>query len=964
MKKILCLPVIISAFILNSNKAESQTLTNIVQDSLDQNSGGVSLTITGVGTNFMSGGAYAFLTSGLGDTVYCYYVDGPYFNDTVNMSWDIPCSYPEGTWSLVLFDNTDGFLTLSNAIVVYNGFLAEIAVQHPKCFGDTNGFVAVTNGVVAFNPDENRGGPSFNYLWYPGGETTDSITGLGPGTYSVVVTDNYTGCSDSVGVTLIDPPFFSVSYQSVNANCGQADGFAYIESISGGIAPYAISWWPSQSSNDTIYNLNEGSYGVMVIDSFECSVDFYFEIKEQLTLDLALVNTTCSNITGSAALSILNGTGPYEIFWTNGDYNTTNADSLMAGQYSVQATDAGGCYGASVFNIVATNGPQITSIITGAPSCNGIEDASIDITISGGIGPYTFLWSNGATSEDILNVPAGIYEVTVTDNNGCSVSSCISVADDTRLRIDYSGGLETACASSTGVAEVQYTGGVAPVSVQWDANAASQTGNFAYNLISGFYTVVVTDAIGCSDSAIVAINDFGGPSFTIDSTFASECGMSNGNVFVTHGGAGANCDYILVMNDSYGDGWNGAFLDVYVNGVPGNYSAIGYGTTAVISVPVGGTIELQYFPGTYENEVSYILYDCSGTQVFADGPFPLVGSVYTGIAPVPPANTWIWSNGELGEDLVNVNKGNYFYTLIGPGGCKTNTVINVPGVLPNGQEICMVTVDSASGNNLVVWEKAIVSDIDYYNIYREACGDINGLVFIGSVEYDSLSEFVDVAANAMVRSWRYRMTAVDFCGNESSVSAVHKTVHLAVNNGANNTAQLEWDSYQGFSYTDQIIWRYHNSTGWLIIDTVASNIHLYYDASPLAADTVEYVIEIYPNFPCVSTRAVNHNYTRSNRSGVAPPDATGKEDETQDEIISIFPNPSDGVFNMMIHTNKNVNSNLRIYDANGKLVRNQSLNLSTGTNNYQLSFENMASGIYQVVLVVDDNLIHARIVKN
>jgi len=964
MKKLFLLGLFATFAFLSPKNAKTQALTDVLEDTLFQNDGGTNLTIIGIGTNFMSGGTYGFIHNG-SDTIFCSFTDGPYFNDTVVMFWYIPCNFPEGTYDITVYDNSDGFLNLPNAIVVYNGFKAELEIHHPKCFGDSNGRLIVTNGIALFSPEENRGGPNFSFLWYPGGETTDSITGLYPGNYSVVVTDNYTGCSDSIGVTLIDPPLFSVSYQAINANCGQADGTAYIESITGGISPYNISWIPSQSSNDTIYNLSEGSYGLIVIDSFECTQEFYFEIKEQLTLDLALVNTTCSNITGSAALTILNGTGPFEIFWTNGDYNTLNADSLSPGQYAVQATDAGGCYGATVFNITASNGPQITSIITGAPSCNGIEDASIDITVSGGSAPYTFLWSNGATTEDISNVPAGIYEVTVTDNNGCSLSSCISVADDSRLRIDYSGSYESACAGASGYAEVQYTGGVEPVTVQWDAAAGSQTGNYAYNLASGFYNVIVTDAIGCSDSATVAINDFGGPAFNIDSSNASVCGMANGNVFVSHGGSGTSCDYIFNLYDSYGDGWNGATLTVLIDAVVyGTYDAFGYGSTYSVPVPVGSTIELQYAPGSYENEVSYTIYDCTGTLVFSDGPFPAVGTVYNGTAPVPPANTWTWSNGETGEDLVNVEKGDYLFTLIGPGGCKTNSIINVQGILPNGQDICMVTVDSASASNLVVWEKAIVSDIDYYNIYREACGDINGMVYIGSVPYDSLSEFVDIAANAMVRSWRYRMTAVDFCGNESDVSPVHKTVHLSVTRGANNTAQLEWDNYTGFSYADQIIWRYHNSTGWQEIDTVASNIHIYYDSSPLAADTVQYVIEIYPAFPCVSTRAVNHNSTRSNKSGVAPPESTGKPEVSSDELINVYPNPSEGLFNLTITSGKNSTSVLRIYDANGKLIRNQPINLSAGNNNYQLSLVNMASGIYQVIITSDESVIHTRLIKH
>ncbi|MFZ5553802.1 MAG: T9SS type A sorting domain-containing protein [Bacteroidota bacterium] len=964
MKKILIYILFPVLTVLYSGNVKSQTITNIVQDSIDQNNGGVPLTIIGSSTNFLSGGLYAFLTNGT-DTIYCYFIDGPYVNDTVNMFWDIPCTYPEGIYNLVVFDNTDGFMTLPNAIVVYNGMVAGLDIQNPKCNGDLNGAIAETHGgtLPAFQNPNLRGGPSYNWTWYPGGESTSTITNLGPGTYSVVVINNYTSCSDSIGVTLINPPVFTVNYQGVNPNCGFSDGMAYIESITGGIPPYVISWMPNQSSNDTIYNLPTGPYGVMVTDSFECVFQDYFELKEQLTLDVATVNTTCGSINGNAALTILNGTAPYEIFWTNGDYNTMNADSLTPGQYSVQATDAGGCYGATVFNIIATNGPQITSVITGAPSCFGVQDATIDITVSGGTAPYTFLWSTGATTEDLSNLASGIYEVTVTDNNGCSVGSCISIADDTRLRIDYAGSTAANCGLSDGSAEIQFTGGVAPITIQWDAATGGQTTNIASFLAPGFYSVMVTDALGCSDSASVAVSNTTGPMFTVDSMNTADCGMSNGNLFVTPDVT--NCIYQLQTYDSYGDGWNGGFLTVVVNGDSTVYFASGGGTNFNIPVPAGGIIHLNYTSGGWENENSYILYDCSGTQAYADGPNPIVGPVFTDTAAAATGTyTWIWSNGELGEDLVNVSSGWYQYTLIDPLGCKSNAFLQVNGTAPAGQDICMVTVDSASGNNLVVWEKAIVSDIDHYNIYREACGDINGMVFIGSQPYDSLSQFIDVGANALVRSWRYRMTAVDICGTESEVSSVHKTVHLAVTRGANNTAQLEWDNYIGFSYTDQIIWRYHNSTGWQKIDTVAANVHLYYDASPLAADTVEYVIEIYPGFPCVATRAENHNYTRSNRGGVAPPESTGSKSQDENNSVYAFPNPSSGNFNLVFELNASATLQLMVYDASGKLVRNQPLNLSPGKNNYSLSLEHLPSGIYQVVARDENLILNTRIIKN
>jgi len=154
------------------------------------------------------------------------------------------------------------------------------------------------------------------------------------------------------------------------------------------------------------------------------------------------------------------------------------------------------------------------------------------------------------------------------------------------------------------------------------------------------------------------------------------------------------------------------------------------------------------------------------------------GSVYISISGESGPYTYQWSNGGgTNEDLVNVAPGMYAVMVTAGNGCSTMMSGEVQKQLPNVQPICLVTVDTTTGYNLVVWEKEVVNYLSHYNIYQEQtqAGVYN---LVGSVEYDSLSQFVDSLASPNIRSYRYKIGAVDTCGIESDLSWEHKTIHL------------------------------------------------------------------------------------------------------------------------------------------------------------------------------------------
>ena len=166
------------------------------------------------------------------------------------------------------------------------------------------------------------------------------------------------------------------------------------------------------------------------------------------------------------------------------------------------------------------------------------------------------------------------------------------------------------------------------------------------------------------------------------------------------------------------------------------------------------------------------------------------------------------------------------------------------------------------------------ASIDSFLIYRES--GTNNYIQVGSVAYDSLSQFVDSTngINPNVTSYRYKISVLDTCGLESELSSFHETIFLSVNQGVNGENYLIWDAYEGFPLLYYYILRDSTAYGnWEVLDSVSSNNFIYADLNPPVSG-VNYVIEVLPPNTCTSTKAQDHNSTRSNRDivggGAAP----------------------------------------------------------------------------------------------
>ena len=382
---------------------------------------------------------------------------------------------------------------------------------------------------------------------------------------------------------------------------------------------------------------------------------------------------------------------------------------MSAGTYSIVVEDQFGCSVGTTETVVNNSGGFTASVTTVTDENCGDATDAIDITVIGGVSPYSFAWSNSASTEDISGLSAGTYDLVITDANGCNISLSAVVLNNTGTLAVTAITQDASCITPTGFIDLTVSGGTPGYTYAWSNAATSQD---IAGLTAGTYTCQITDNAGCIYTYSGDINSGGGSITTTSVVSDAMCGNDNGSIEVTVNGGidpytfswtGASpspcCQYTLDMQDLFGDGWNGGELEVFINGSSiGTFSASGTGSTETIDVCDGDAIELNYTAGNWEEENVYTLLDASGNTVFTDGPNPATGSVYTG--------TTACSGGAPNTTAVyNLAAGNYSLTITDDVGCTLTENYTVLAVASDLQlNITSITDDNClQGTGQVVY---------------------------------------------------------------------------------------------------------------------------------------------------------------------------------------------------------------------------------------------------------------------
>ena len=231
-------------------------------------------------------------------------------------------------------------------------------------------------------------------------------------------------------------------------------------------------------------------------------------------------------------------------------------------------------------------------------------------------------------------------------------------------------------------------------------------------------------------------------------------------------------------------------------------------------------------------------------------------------------------------------------------------------------DICVVSVDSLTGRNIVVWEKPATTLIDSFVVFRESVV-ANIYERIGTQSYGDFSTFIDAQSNPFAQASRYKLGLVDTCGTLSSTSEMHKTMHLTLNLGVGGTVNLIWSGYEGINFGSYKIYRGTALDNMSLLITIQSSLNSYTDLTP-PAGTVYYQLEIV--IPGCNPTAFGF---LSSRSNIANTGAIGFEQINSDDV-RVFPNPTDVGFTIQSNAIM-AGESIELLDQVGRLVLHLSL---------------------------------------
>ncbi len=470
------------------------------------------------------------------------------------------------TYSLTITDNNLCIATFPDIVIIGEPAQLNVSldlVVHVDCYGAATGSIDIT---------PSGGTPSYLFAWSsPNGftGTTEDISGLAAGVYSLTITDDH-GCSRDFPdlVTLTETPQITASFSITDLNCGlplpSNDG-AIDASISGGLPAYTFSWTgPNGFTDNTedISALEPGDYVLEVTDNLGCvevMLPQTVGIPPPLTATTTQVDIDCFGAgNGSIDLTVAGGTAPYAFAWTGPDGFTSNTEDisgLEAGAYSVTLTYFSACVVPfpDIATIVESPEIQVASVKTDI-SCGGFTDGAIDITVTGGVPPYLYAWTgpNGFTSaaEDLSGLEAGDYSLIITDGNSCVQSFPVlqTIIEPSSVMATYVSHADVQCNGDAGGSiEIDVSGGIAPYVFDWTNSSGTSVSAMEdpVGLPADTYSLLVTTDNGCIFSFPDLATITEPPLLLADlvKTDISCFGAGDGSITVTAAGGSGPYDY-------------------------------------------------------------------------------------------------------------------------------------------------------------------------------------------------------------------------------------------------------------------------------------------------------------------------------------------------------------------------------------------------------------------------------------
>jgi hypothetical protein len=859
-----------------------------------------------------------------------------------------PASLPENGYKLIVTD-ANGCTFSNDSIYMYSNPAFNINVSSTTA--------SCTNGTATVGSITGGGTAPYSYLW-SNGATTSSINNLIKGNYTVTVTDA-NGCHVPGYAFISQNPVIQPNVTTTPATCIQTNG-SMVAFGSGGTSPYTYSW-SNGGTGQQQNNVTSGYYSVTVTDANGCTGTSYsyVGVTSPITVTQSATSSSCTAATGSASLTIGGGVAPYTVTWNTSPAQTgTSATGLAPGNYSFHITDANGCVRTGTVNVPPVNVITPTFALTN-PSCTA-ANGSISVSPSGGAAPYTYSWSNSATTSVVNGLTSGSYTVTITDNVGCAVTKTNTLTSTTPISIGFNTTQASCMYASDGATTAIPTGGTAPYTYSWSNSGNTATIN---NLATGNYWVHVSDANGCVQDQMN---------------------------FVPYNPAGTSC-YCTITGTVYDDANANCTQDAGEQGIPNimiHCSNFGYAYTngsGVYSfkVPTGNyTISenvLAYYPlaGCQSNSIPQNITASSGcvqTVDFAnvinpihdmhistwDYNQPIPGNMYNRVTIISNDGTVTEPNivGSLETDNqigtpsflpsnVFTGTGNSFSLnslSLAPGATKTAySDFSIPTNIPLSTSLVFKDSvaytapisnwlnDYSPWNNVNYFTSLTVGSFDpnFKEVLPQGTGN-NGLI----TPSDSILEYMVHFQNTG-SYYAQKVVVLDTLDADldwSTLRPVYQSHPCVVTMDENGVAKFTFNNInlptQGMNEmgsNGMLTYTIHTKKNLALGTTFTNNAAIYFDY----------------NEPVITNTTLN---TLGAPAGINNTPGAGNGS------FSIYPNPTAKMFYAQLDGTGNATANMKVTDISGKVVMVRDLKLQTGMQNIPVDVATLSPGLYFVTV--------------
>jgi uncharacterized protein (DUF2141 family) len=483
-------------------------------------------------------------------------------NGEVNNSGEFEDLAP-GNYSIVVTDQTGCFETITFDIDQPDEIVLTISDVN------TTGCDEISNGSFQL---ETSGGVG-NYTYSLGNEsnTTGFFGNLAAGTYEPIVEDQ-NGCELTIIVVIDNGPGLSVTTVSQNnVDCfGNSTGTIQLEA-GNGQSPYEYRIGPDVNTTGVFENLAAGSYSVLIADDAGCILEQNIVITEPTVLSATVVemtNVSCFGAGDGSFQIMANGGAPGYTFSTTNDSNTDGIFmNQNAGTYQIDITDANDCTTTATVTVAEPSEFMVETPMITNVDCFGNANGSIEISVTGGAGNFTYFVGNQNNTTGIFNnLAAGVYPVSVTDGSNCSLELVpIEVQQPDELTGIIDAIFNINCAGGgTGAIDFGAAGGTADFT--FTLNGMSNNTGLFENLPAGTYIVTIVDANDCQTTAMATIEESDGLGVNITALADVTCnGDTDGSITLAANGGSGNYTYTLgaEMNTT----------GIFSNLAPGEYTA-------------------------------------------------------------------------------------------------------------------------------------------------------------------------------------------------------------------------------------------------------------------------------------------------------------------------------------------------------------------------------------------------------